>query len=265
MNAAPNAWDSGEAYERYVGRWSRRVAERFLDALGATERATWADVGCGTGALTAAILARRNPDRVAAIDMSTQFVEQARRRVIDPRARFEVGDAMRLPWPDATFDATVSGLVLNFVPDPAAMVREMARVTKPGSPVALYVWDYAEGMQMMRVFWDAAVATQPQAAQFDEATRFPICRPEALHDLLAGGGLAKVQASAIDVDTVFADFDDFWTPFLAKTGPAPAYLASLDETARERIRARVQAALPCNPDGSIALQARAWSVGGTVR
>lgn len=264
MSSAPNAWDSGEAYERYVGRWSRRVAERFLDALDVSERAAWADVGCGTGALVAVILARRNPAAVAGVDSSAQFIEQARRRVNDPRARFEVGDATRLPWPDATFDGTVSGLVLNFVPDPAAMVREMARVTRRGGTVALYVWDYADGMQMMRVFWDAAVDAQPQAAQFDEANRFPICRPAALHALFTAAGLAGVSTAAIDVPTVFADFDDFWTPFLAKTGPAPAYLASLDETARERIRTRVEAALPHAPDGSIPLQARAWSARGTV-
>src|SRR5512145_1763115 len=114
--AAANAWDSGDAYERYVGRWSRRVAERFLDAFDVPEQAAWADVGCGTGALTAVIVARRNPTGVAGIDTSAQFVEQARLRVTDPRARFEVGDATRLPWSDATFDGTVSGLVLNFVP-----------------------------------------------------------------------------------------------------------------------------------------------------
>lgn len=263
--AAANAWDSGDAYERYVGRWSRRVAERFLDAFDVPEQAAWADVGCGTGALTAVIVARRNPTGVAGIDTSAQFVEQARLRVTDPRARFEVGDATRLPWSDATFDGTVSGLVLNFVPDPAAMVREMARVTTRGGTVALYVWDYAQGMQMMRIFWDAAVATEPQAAQFDEGKRFPICRPEALHALFTDAGLGAVQTSAIDVDTVFADFDDFWTPFLAKTGPAPAYLASLDATARERVRARVQTALPRAPDGSIPLQARAWWARGIAR
>jgi hypothetical protein len=130
--------------------------------------------------------------------------------------------------------------------------------------VALYVWDYAEGMQMMRVFWDAAVDVQPQAAPFDEAKRFPVCRPDALHALFTQAGLAGACTASIDVATVFADFDDFWTPFLAKTGPAPAYLASLDADSRERIRARVQEALPRGPDGSITLQARAWSACGTA-
>lgn len=265
MNPAPNAWDSGEAYERYVGRWSRRVAERFVDALQVPERATWADVGCGTGALVAVVLARRNAAAVAGVDAAPAFIEQARRRIADPRVRFDVGDAAKLPWPNATFDAAVSGLVLNFVPEPAAMLAEMARVTRPGGTVAVYVWDYAEGMQMMRVFWDAAVAVDLRAAQFDEAVRFPLCRPDALRALFTKAGLEQVQTFAIEVDTVFADFDDYWTPFLAKTGPAPAYLASLDEAAQQEIRARVRSALPLRADGTIALRARAWSAQGIVR
>lgn len=264
MTSTPNPWDSGDAYERYVGRWSRRVGQRFVDALQVPARAAWADVGCGTGALTAVILSLRDPVAVAAIDSAPAFVEQARRRIADPRARFAVGDATKLPWPSATIDAAVSGLVLNFVPEPTAMLREMARVTRPGGTVAAYVWDYAEGMQMMRVFWDAAVATQPEAAGVDEARRFPLCRTDALQALFTDAGLAAVRTSAIEVDTVFADFDDYWTPFLAKTGPAPAYLASLDEATRTRIRERVRAALPIRTDGSIPLRARAWSAQGTV-
>jgi SAM-dependent methyltransferase len=262
--ARDDAWDSGEAYERYVGRWSRRVAARFLDALGVPALAAWADVGCGTGALTAAILADAHPLSVAGVDASETFVGQARRRIVDPRACFDVGDATRLPWPGATFDAAVSGLVLNFVPEPAAMVGEMRRVTKPGGTVALYVWDYADGMQMLRAFWDAAVAVDPGARALDEAARFPVCRADALRALFEQAGLAQVQTPAIDVDTAFADFDDYWTPFLAKTGPAPAYLASLDEATRGRIRERLHAALPRGDGGAIALRARAWSVRGTV-
>lgn len=266
MNAAkvPDAWDSGEAYERYVGRWSRRVAPPFLEWLRPPQQSAWADVGCGTGALTSAILAGCDPAAVCGIDSSAQFVEQARRRVEDGRARFEVADATRLPWSDSAFDLAVSGLVLNFVRDQEAMVREMARVTASGGTVALYVWDYADGMQMMRAFWDAAAEVHPQGVEFDEARRFPICRPDALGALFAKAGLAQVETAPIEIATVFNGFDDYWTPFLSKTGPAPAYLATLPDRLREQIRDRLASRLRADADGRIALTARAWAVRGIV-
>jgi trans-aconitate methyltransferase len=266
MNAAkaPDAWDSGEAYERYVGRWSRCVAPPFLEWVRAPQQAAWADVGCGTGALTSAILARCRPTAVCGADSSGQFVEQAQRRVEDGRARFEVGDATRLPWPDDVVDVAVSGLVLNFVQDHEAMVREMARVTKQGGTVALYVWDYAGGMQMLRTFWDVAAEVHPQGVEFDEARRFPICEPDALGALFAKAGLAQVETAPIEIKTVFNGFDDYWTPFLSKTGPAPAYLATLPDSLRDQIRDRLASRLHADADGRIELTARAWAVHGTV-
>lgn len=257
-----DGWDSGQAYERYVGRWSRPVAERFIEWLDVPLHATWADVGCGTGALASTILARCSPLLVVGVDAAPGFVEQARQRLADFRVRIDVGDAARLPWPDASFDAAVSGLVLNFVAEPAAMLNEMARVTRPGGVVALYVWDYADGMQMIRAFWDAAAAVHSGGAEFDEARRFPLCRPDALQALAAHCGLADVETRAIDVTTAFADFDDFWSPFLGGSGPAPSYLAGLPAATRDAIRERLRGQLRSRADGAIELTARAWAVCG---
>lgn len=160
---------SAERYERYGGRWSRKVAGEFLDWLNVPAQQVWGDVGCGTGALFDAILARFDPKAVAAIDLSEGFIAGARQRINDPRIRLEIGDATALPWPDASCDATVSGLVLNFVSGPDAMTREMARVTRPGGRVAAYVWDYPRGMQMMRHFWDAAFKLDPNHSILDRA------------------------------------------------------------------------------------------------
>lgn len=186
----------------------------------------------------------------------------ARARVGDVRATFRVGDAQRLPLADDEFDVTVSGLVLNFVPDKSAMVREMARVTRPGGCIAAYVWDYGDRMELMRHFWDAAVELDPGAAELDEGRRFPIARPAPLRDLVQAAGLAEVEVRALDVPTVFANFDDYWSPFLGGQGPAPGYCMSLPEERRVALRERIRGRFPARPDGSIALVARAWAVKG---
>jgi SAM-dependent methyltransferase len=265
QGASPaSPWASGDAYERYVGRWSRQVAPRFLEWLAPAPGLRWADIGAGTGALTASILARCAPSQVTGVDLAEAFVKLARQQVTDPRATFEVGDAARLPWGDDAHDMAVSGLVLNFVPDPAAMVREMARVTQPGGRVAAYVWDYADGMQMMRRFWDAAIAEDEAARPIAESLRFAICKPAPLESLFAGVGLRAVEARPIDIVMAFRDFDDYWLPFLGGTGPAPAYLISRDEPTRERIRQRLQRALLAQPGQPIELASRAWAVVGIV-
>jgi SAM-dependent methyltransferase len=261
---AKEGWNSGEAYELWVGRWSRGVAAQFLGWLAIAPDCRWADVGCGTGALSELILQRCQPRAVAGIDRSAAFVSAAQQKIHDPRASFEVGDATALPWADASFDASVSGLVLNFVPDAATMVKEMRRVTRPQGRVAAYVWDYAGGMQMMRHFWDVAIALNPNDAGLDQAERFPICQPGPLEDLFKKVGLEVVSARPIDTTMVFRDFDDYWTPFLGKQGSAPTYVAGLDETMRNRIRDELKARLPTQPDGAIHLGARAWAVQGTV-
>jgi SAM-dependent methyltransferase len=258
-----DTWQQGDAYEDYVGRWSRRVAPRFLDWLDVPRERRWLDVGCGTGALAAAVLDRCAPATVDAVEPSDGFRAAAAAR-LGPRVRVHAGRAEAVPLPDAAVDATVSALVLNFVPDAPAALREMARVTAPGGTVAAYVWDYAEGMQLMRWFWDAARALDPAAAALDEGTRFPLCRPEPLARAFAGAGLGDVAVTALEVPTVFADFDDYWRPFEGGQGPAPGYAMALDPSARERLREWLRARLPAAAGGTITLSARAWAVRGVV-
>ncbi len=253
-------WAVGDAYEAYVGRWSRRVAEAFLRWLDVPAGRDWLDVGCGTGALTATVLASAAPATVTGVDPSEGFLATARDR--NPGATFQVGDARSLPVPDGRFDAVVSGLTLNFVPEPAKAAAEVVRVARPDAVAAAYVWDYADGMGMMRHFWDAAVELDPAAAGLDEGLRFPLCRPEPLGTLWVDAGLRRVSVEAIEVATVFADFDDFWSPFLGGQGPAPGYVASLPAERRGALRELLRTRLPAGEDGSIALTARAWAVRG---
>ena len=261
-SVSKDVWDSGESYEHYVGRWSRAVAGRFIEWLDLPPGLSWVDVGCGTGALTASVLDSAAPAEIVGIDQSEGYIERARRQVADSAARFEPGDAQDLPFDNARFDAVVSGLMLNFVPDQARAAAEMRRVVRAGGTAAVYVWDYAGEMQLMRRFWDAAAALDPAAAALDEGRRFPVCRPDALQRLFRDAGFDAVETCAIDVPTVFADFDDYWTPFLGGQGPAPGYCVSLAEDRREALRRRLVETVPAAADGTISLIARAWAVKG---
>lgn len=254
----------GDAYEAYVGRWSRAVAGRFVRWLGVPAGRRWLDVGCGTGALTAAVLAEGEPAQVVGVDPAECLLASARSRVADTRVRFRLGDARSLPLPDRRFDAVVSGLALNFVPTPGRAVAEFVRVAAPGAVVAAYVWDYAEGMGLMRWFWDAVVDLDPAAAEIDEGRRFPVCRPEPLARLWADAGLAQVDVGAVEIPTVFTDFGDYWEPFLGGQGPAPGYVGSLSDERRRALRDLLRARLPTAADGSIRLTARAWTVRGST-
>jgi SAM-dependent methyltransferase len=256
-------WERGDPYEHYVGRWSRRVAPAFLAWLDLPAGLRWLDVGCGTGALAAAIIEHASPASVTGIEPSEGFLRTARAN-LGERATLHVGSATAIPLPDASVDAVVSALVLNFVPDPAAGLIEMKRVLDGDGTVAAYVWDYAGRMDLMRVFWDAASALDPRASTLDEGVRFPLCEPRSLRKLFEAAGLRHVDTHAIDVPTAFASFDDYWTPFLGGQGPAPAYAMSLDDTARARLRDSVRARLPIAPDGTIRLTARAWAVRGAA-
>ena len=260
----PSVWASGDAYEPYVGRWSRLVAREFLDWLAVPREARWLDVGCGTGAVTSTILNQAAPASVVGIDPSTPFVEHARARVVDARASFTTGNAQSLPSESGVFDAVVSGLVLNFVPDSTRGLAEMRRVARPGGIVGVYVWDYAGTMELMRYFWDAACDLDSAASEADEGRRFPLCRPDALRALFERGGLTGLEHRAIDIPTVFRNFDDYWTPFLSGQAPAPGYCMSLSEERRERLREMIRARLPFAADGTISLTARAWAMKGTV-
>ena len=257
-----DVWASGDAYEPYVGRWSRLVAGQFLSWLSIPAQRDWLDVGCGTDALAQTILKEAAPHRVVGLDPSVGFVAHATAHVMDPRATFRIGDAKALPVSAEEFDVSVAGFVINFVPDQRMAVAEMARATKPGGTVAGYVWDYAGEMQMMRRFWDAAVALSASAKELDEGVRFPVCHPEALQHLFRKADLKEISTRAIDAPTTFKDFDDYWTPFLGGQAPAPGYCMSLSESDRAALRERIRASLPIRDDGSIHLIARAWAVRG---
>ncbi len=226
-----DAWQAGDSYEAYMGRWSRQIAPRFLEWLAPPSGLKWLEVGCGTGALSGAILEQCHPKELVAIDPSVGFVEKARAAVRDPRVTFQVGDAQSLTVETASRDIVVSALVLNFIPDKAQALAEMKRVVQIGGRIALYVWDYpGGGVEFMRAFWTAATALDPGATQLTEDRRFPFCTPSGLTDLLRDAGLAHVECTGIEAPTVFDSFDDYWRPFTLGAGPAPGYCASLRRT-----------------------------------
>ena len=264
MTVPRERWSGGDAYEAYIGRWSRKVAPLFVDWLAIPPGARWLDVGCGTGALTGAILEHAAPGSVLGVDPSADFIKVAARRQTDPRARFAVADAAALPVEVGSVDVVVSGLVLNFVPDIVGGLAEMRRAAASGGTVAAYVWDYAGRMDLLRLFFDAAMAVDPSASAHDEGIRFPICSPGPLRDAFEGAGFTSVDVQPIDVATHFRDFDDYWVPFLGGVGPASGYAVSLDPDARAALRERLRVTLPTATDGSIDLIARAWAVEGHV-
>jgi SAM-dependent methyltransferase len=259
----PHVWGNIEAYEAYMGRWSRPMAKAFLAWLAPSPLLRWLDVGCGTGALTQAILSTADPSEILGIDPSADFLGAATAQIVDPRVRFEIGDARTLPVASEADDAVVAGLSLNFVPEPELAVAEMVRATRHGGSVGAYVWDYGGEMQLVRTFWQAAIALDPAAAAWDQARQFPICQPESLAAHFRHAGLTDVAVQAIDIPTLFRDFDDYWRPHLLQgSGVAPRYVTSLEETQRAALQERLQATLPIAADGSIPLIARAWAVRG---
>lgn len=257
-----DSWSDGEAYERYVGRWSSRIAERFLDRLAARPGAAWLEIGCGTGALSERILATQTPRHLVGVEPSETFRAVAAERVRGANVEFRSGSAEALPVADASVDYAVSGLMLNFVPDRDAAMREQLRVLAPGGVAACYVWDYAGHTQFMRLFWDAAVALDPKARELDEGVRFPVCRPGPLRELFESAGFRDVRVHPVDIATPFESFEDYWQPFLSDIGPAPGYCVGLPPDRRAALEARLRDALPTDPDGMILLAARAWAVSG---
>lgn len=254
-----DAWVAGDRYDPYMGRWSRAVAPLFVAWLDLPAGLRWVDIGCGTGALASTILGTAAPASVRGVDPAEGFVGWATAQVTDPRASFEVGDAGGLEQGCA--DAVVSGLVVNFLPDPVPAVAAMARAAAGGT-VAAYVWDYAGGMGLLHHFWTAAVAVDATAAGLDEALRFPDAAAGPLAELWRSAGLTRVETSELVAEQTYADFDELWTPFLGGTGPAPGYLAGLASEVRDALRERLRADLPADPDGSITLSARAHAVRG---
>jgi trans-aconitate methyltransferase len=249
-----------DAYERYIGRWARPVADQFVVWLEAPPGQRWLDVGCGTGALSQAILKRSAPASLIGIDPVEPFIARASAVLTDPRASFRLGSAAATGLADRATDVVVAGLVLNFVPDVGAALDEWRRVLAPGGVVGAYVWDYGRGMGFIRLFWDAAVAVDPAAAALDQGGQPNVTVAGQLEAAVRTAGFVSVQARSIAIPTVFADFDDLWLPFLGGTGGAPGYVATLDAAHRDAIREQLRRSVSAAPDGSIHLEARAWAV-----
>jgi SAM-dependent methyltransferase len=254
-------WEHGDAYELFIGRWSSLVAVRFLDWLELPGGLRWVDIGCGTGALSEAILDTQDPTSVDGVEPSAGFVRAARQR-LGNRATVHQAPAEDLPLADGFADIVVSGLVLNFIPDLRAALAEMKRVA-PGGIVAAYVWDYSGGMEMLSLFWDAADDVDP-AGSGDEARRFPLCRPDALKSAFVRAGLDDPDVVPLDIPTPFVDFEALWTPFTGGQGAGPSYLVSLDAGKQAALKESLRERVPTQADGSISLTARAWAIRASV-
>ena len=260
----PAPFADSNPYERFMGRWSRLLAAQFARFVAIGQQDSVLDVGCGIGSLSLAIADAFPSARVTGIDPSAAFVAHAQSRIREDRVQFMVGDAQALQFADATFDKTVSQLVLNFVPSREQALAEMIRVTRPGGVVAAAVWDYGDGMRMLRVFWDEACALDPSLAARDER-EMPLCKRGELVTLWHAHGFRDIEDRAIVVDLAFSSFDDYWGPFLGGQGPAGAYVASLSEPRRAILEARLRdRILSSRTDGPFVLQARAWAVKGRV-
>ncbi len=255
-------WTSGSHYDRWMGRWSRLLAQEFLEWLDLPADLRWLDVCCGSGVITEAIIERHAPASIVGIDASPEQISFARQHRAQPNVTFETGNAMVLPFADATFDAVVCGLGLNYIPNPVEALEEFCRVTRPESTVAVYLWDYQRGARFLREFWDAALAIDPEAAAFDQALRFPICTEEGLRNIFEQARLEQLSLTALDIVTSFTSFDDYWEPMLTGQGSAPNYLAMRDKQIQAEIREHLRATLPANAQGAIELPARAWAIRG---
>jgi SAM-dependent methyltransferase len=253
-----------DGYERFMGRWSRLLAPALVGFAGVREGDAVLDIGSGTGALAFAVRDATDQARVTGVDPSPELVADAARRNTDPRVHFEVGDSQQLRFADATFDETLSMLVMNFIPDPERALKEMVRVTRPGGVVAAAVWDYTQDMQMLRVFWDEATAFDPASEPRDEA-HMPLCRSGQLATLWRQQGLENVEEVSLTVPLHFSSFDDYWAPFLLGQGPAGAYMVTLSTERQAALEQRLRKRLlGVDPDRAIDLRARAWAVKGTV-
>ncbi len=262
MNSVQDQWTASTNYESFMGRWSRRLAPEFVAWLNMPGGVHWLDVGCGTGALTNAICDFAHPASVVGCDPAPDFIEFARGNRHDTRQSFVKAGIGQLPHHPDGFGSVTSLLALNFLPDPVGAVGEMCEVARPGATISACVWDYSQGMLFLRYFWDAVVSLDPAAAGLDEGFRFPICHREALMALFDDGGLEDVCCESLEISTGFANFDDYWRPFLGGTGPAPSYVASLDNDSRINLAHVLDASLPRGSDGAINLVARAWAVRG---
>jgi SAM-dependent methyltransferase len=262
MPGAATFLTPADAYDRHIGRYGSALAAELIRVAGVAPGQRVLDVGCGPGALTQVLATLLGPAAVAAIDPSPPFVAACRERVRG--ADIRAGTAEALPWDAGAFDAVLSQLVLNFLEEPLSGVREMRRVGRPGAVVAACVWDYADGMTLLRRFWDAALHVDPEgAAAHDEGRIMRFCTPDELHGLWSDAGLTAVTGGELSVSTRYADFGALWEPLERRAGPSGAYTVALDPPRRAALRDELHRLLG-TPDGPFTLAARAWYVVGRV-
>lgn len=254
----------GDGYELLMGRWSRRLAGRFLDFVGTTNGESVLDVGCGTGCLAFALAERCQIEQLRGVDFSPAYIEHATRHNHDPRVTFEVGDACALAFPDHSFDRVLSLLMLHFVPGADQAIAEMRRVARPGAVVGAAVWDARGGYVANRIFFDTAAALDPEAGErrADNYTR-PMTRPGELANAWLAAGLTDIVETTLSIRMEFASFDDFWAPYIGREGPQAEYVATLSEAERARLRDAVRLAyVDGESDGPRSFAALAWAVKG---
>jgi len=248
-----------------MGRWSCLVAPLLVDFANVPDSGRVIDIGSGIGTLAFELAEREVGRHVTGIDPSREFVAYA--ESINPfpdRTAFQVGDAQDLHFEDATFVAALSLLVFNFIPDPKRALRELRRVTQPGGRISAAVWDYGEGMRMLRTFWDAAAEVDTRAEKLHEK-HMPLCREGELSRLWREVGLEHVHDEPLDIMMRFDSFSDYWEPFLEGQGPAGAYLRTVDGDRLQTIRSAVKQQLSVSLENdAFALPARVWAVRGTV-
>lgn len=262
MDAVPGARSfqaSGETYDLFMGRYSRALAPGFADFAGVSPDWRALDVGCGPGALTTVLVERLGADAVAAVDPSPPFVEACRAR--HPGVDVRMAAAESLPWPDDVFDAALAQLVLHFTSEPLKAAREMRRVVRPGGVLSAAVWEFEQGMEMLRAFWDAALVVDPDAP--DEARTLRFGRRGEVAALFESAGLHDVEETTLSVTSTYAGFDELWAGLLAGIGPAGAYCVGLPEERRQALRAALFERLD-SPAGAVTLQAVAIAARGTV-
>jgi SAM-dependent methyltransferase len=263
-DAEARMFAASAAYERFMGRWSRLLAAAYIPFAGVRSKDRVLDVGAGTGSLALTLEAIAGVKEVVGVDPSEGLIAFAKRNAGAGRTRFEIGDAQALEFDDASFDRTMSLLVLNFVPDHERAIAEMRRVTRPGGGVSACVWDYGDGMRMLRFFWDEAVALDPAVDKKDER-HMKLSREGQLGDAWKKAGLINVQEKPLVIEQSFGSFDDYWEPFLKGAGPAGAYVVSLPGDRREQLASRLRnRLLRGREDEPFMLKARAWAVKGTV-
>jgi len=254
---------AADAYDRHVGRYAGALAVELIRFARLGSGARVLDVGCGIGALTGALAAVVGADRVSGVDPSEPSVVACRTRV--PGADVVVAPAEQLPYPDDTFDATFSQLVVNFMSDPEAGVREMTRVTRPGGTVAACVWDYAGDMTLLRAFWDAARDVAPaRAGVADEGVVMRLCGEGELGELWRRSGLDDVRSGALTVTAGYDGFEDCWAPFPSGLAPSGAFCRSLSDDDRTRLHDAFRSRLGVGDD-PFELTARAWVTTGVAR